>query len=259
MDGSGTLTKGRVAVLTAFPYRVAILAVPMLAAGVLAGCAASAPKPDPALPALPATGEFCLAAERLVTRTQLPMQLVVQPDFDAFVKSKAVIEGPTLQQFNWVDADGRLLAISCKLKNADHLVATYGAGVAGPDGKCQDMNRAVHALVAREVEKPVFGRVVFDPNEIVVNETEPGMTGPDWLAPFTLTSRDADGALRIHTKGFIVNFNDPAYAQMPVRFRGVHYCHFIAPEHLRDLLAGKAEPGASVGRTVGATPPAPGG
>jgi len=226
-----------------------------LLCGLAAGCAARLPAPDGDLPALPATADFCLAAERVVTRARMPMRVEIHDGFDAFVKSKAVIEGPTLQQFNWTDPDGHLLAISCKLKNTDHLVATFGAGTAGPDGACQDMNRAVYALVSREVPRPAYDHVVFDPTETVRNEKEPGMTGPDWLAPFTLTSRDPDGALRIHTKGFIVEFMDPQYAQAPVRFRGVHYCHFIAPEHLRALLAGAAAPGVVVGKTVEATAP----
>jgi hypothetical protein len=182
------------------------------------------------------------------------MTLQVQPDFDAFVKSKALIEGPTIQQFNWADAQGRLIGISCKLKNTDHLVATFGPGSAGPDGSCQDFNRAVYDLVRREVRDPAYPRVVFDPNETVVNEKNPGMTGPDWLAPFTLTSVDADGSLRVHTKGFIVEFGDQRYTRLPERFRGVHYCHFIAPAHLRELLEGRAQPGAVIGRLVEAIP-----
>lgn len=236
--------------------RLAMLATAAATAGALAACATRVPSRDADLPAIPAVADYCLAAERVVTRTRIPMRVEIQPDFDAFVKSKALIEGPTLQQLGWTAPDGRLLAISCKLKSTDHLVATFGPGVAGPDGSCQDMNRALYALVAREVSEPVFRRVVFDPAETVVNEANPGMTGPDWLAPFTLTGRDPDGALRIRTKGFVVNFTDPRFAGLPVRFRGVHYCHFIAPEHLRDLLEGRAEPGTVVGRTVAIDAPA---
>lgn len=242
--------------------RPAIARIPAALGGLgasllLAACATPGTAPSPALARLPATADFCLAAERVVTRTDLPMQVEIHAAFDAFVKSKAVIEGPTLQQFEWRDDAGQLVAISCKLKSADHLVATYGPGSAGPDGACQDMNRAVYALVSRQAAVPAYPRVVFDPKELVVNEQQPGMTGPDWLAPFTLTSVDADGALRIHTKGFTVGFLDPQFAASPVRFRGVHYCHFIAPEHLEALLAGKATPGAVVGRLVDtSTPPA---
>lgn len=225
------------------------------ATAALLACTGKSPRPDPALPALPDDDAFCLAAQRLVTRTEIPMRLELQTDFDGFVKSKALIEGPTIQQYNWRDAGGQLLGISCKLKNTDHLVASFGPGSAGPDGDCQDVNRAVYALVAREVANPVFPHVVFDANEDVTNEREPGMTGPDWLMPYTLTSVDPDGALRIFTKGFIVNFNDPRLASMPERFRGVHYCHFIAPGHLRALLAGEAAPGAVIGREVALVPP----
>lgn len=210
----------------------------------------SLPEADPALQALPQAGDYCLAAERVVSRSSLPMQLVVHRDFQDFVGSKALIAGPTLQQFDWMDADGKLLGISCKLKSSDHLLQAFGPGSAGPDGRCQDMNRAVLALVARQVPHPAFPRVVLDPDEVVVNEQQPGMTGPDWLAPFTLATVDADGSLRIHSKGFIVDFLDPRFAAMPERFRGVHYCHFIAPDYLRALLEGKAGAGAVIGRKL---------
>jgi hypothetical protein len=75
------------------------------------------------------------------------------------------------------------------------------------------------------------------------------MTGPDWLAPFVMTSAAGD-TLTIHTKGFIVDFSDPAYAKAPDRFRGVHYCHLIAPEHFEAVLRGTAPVGAVVGRQV---------
>jgi hypothetical protein len=227
---------------------------------LLLGCSSATMNDPYALTRLPPDNEFCLAAQRVVTRSTMAMQMQLHTDFDAFVKSKATIDDgvPTIHQYNWTDEAGRLLGISCKLKNTDHLVATYGPGVAGPDGTCQDMNRAVYDLVRRDVPAPRFAQVVFDPKETVFNDKEPGMTGPDWLAPFTLTSADADGSLRIHAKGFIVNFLDPAYAQMPVRFRGVHYCHFIAPGHLADLLAGRAAPGVRIGRLVAPAPPAPG-
>lgn len=228
-----------------------------LAALAMAGCA-SGPGPDtPALKAVPATSEYCLAAQRVVTRTDVPVKLVLHQEFDAFVSSKAVIDGPTIQQFNWYDAAGAPLGVSCKLKSADHLNVAFGAGSAGPDGLCQDMNRAVYRLVAKGAGKPRYGQVVFDPAETVVNKDQPGMTGPDWLKPYTMTSVDENGALHIATRGFIVNFSDPQFAKMPERFRGVHYCHFIAPEHLRALLAGEAEPGAVIGRAIDPNRPMP--
>ena len=81
------------------------------------------------LSSLPANNEYCLQAQRVIVRTDIDMDLVVHNDFDAFVKSKAIIEGPNgrpqIQQFNWVDSSGALLGISCKLKNTDHLNLTF--------------------------------------------------------------------------------------------------------------------------------------
>lgn len=216
------------------------------AAMLLTACTKSSPESP--LEALPELDSFCLAAQEIVTKTSHPMQLVVHDDFKAFVKSKAVIEGPEIQQYNWQDEEGNVVGISCKLKSADHLNLEFGEGTAGPDGNCQEMNQAVFMLIAPTVGNPVYRRVTFDPNEAVVNEENPGMTGPDWLAPYTATSVDETGTLTIRTKGFIVDFTDPEYEKAPARFRGVHYCHFIAPEHMYSLLTGTAEPGVRIGR-----------
>jgi hypothetical protein len=99
--------------------------------------------------------------------------------------------------------------------------------------------------------------VVFDPAEEVRNAANPGMTGPDWLKPYEMTWRDAAGALQLRSKGFRVDWTDPQFATMPGRFRGVQYCHLIAPEYLARLVSGKATAGLSVGREVTPLPQAP--
>jgi len=232
-----------------------------LAAGL--GLLLTACDRDPfALKDVPQVDEYCLAAQAVITRTVVPMDLVVHESFDAFVKSKAIIDDtsgkprPVIQQFNWADADGNVLGISCKLKSADHLNLIFGAGSAGPDGLCQAMNQAVFKFVANRSRGPAFSRVTFDPAETVSNPSEPGMVGPDWLAPFTMTYV-ADDALHIATKGFVVDFTDPQYQKAPERFRGVHYCHLIAPDYLAGLMAGEALPGAIIGREVELTGPPP--
>ena len=216
-----------------------------LATALLVSCSAGL---DNLLETVPSVDSYCLEAQRVVTRTEHPVKVIIHEDFNAFVKSKAVIEGPTIQQYNWMDAAGKVVGISCKLKNADHLNLEFGEGTAGPDGLCQDMNSAVFRLIGPAIDEPAYHTVTFDLNETVINEAEPGMVGPDWLAPYEATSLGTDGALIIRSKGFIVNFTDPRFAQAPARFRGVHYCHFVAPEHLAALLQGKAEPGLSIGR-----------
>ncbi len=92
--------------------------------------------------------------------------------------------------------------------------------------------------------------MIFDGAEAVRNPKNPGMTGPDWLKPYEMTWRDAEGVLHLRSKGFRVDWTDPQFAAMPGRFRGVQYCHLIAPEYLVRLATGQAEAGLVVGREV---------
>jgi hypothetical protein len=200
------------------------------------------------LQTLPATDVYCLEAQRVVTRTNVPMQLVVHEDFDAFVKSKAVIEGPTIHQYNWYSAAGDIIGISCKMKSADHLNIEFGEGSAGPDGYCHDMNRQVYTLVRKQVQNIVVTEVIFDPSESLDTPEQQNMIGPVWLQPFKLTATDESGGLHIATKGFVIDFTDPRYQKFPPSWRGTHYCHLIAPDYLGELLQGAAAPGAIVGR-----------
>lgn len=223
-----------------------------LTAGLLAvalGGAAGDAAPAGAGPPLEA---FCLEAQQVVGRTGVTPALVVHQDFDAFVKSKASIEPLTIHEYIWYEDEARTrpVMVSCKMKSADHLNEALGPGTSAGDGLCQDMNR----LTARRVQASLAGkpeaRVEFDPAETVSNPANPGMTGPDWLKPYVLVTAGADGGLVIHSKGFRVDWLDPRFAAMPGRFRGVQYCHFIAPAYLQRLLQGQAMPGLAVGREV---------
>jgi hypothetical protein len=207
---------------------------------------------------IPSVDEYCLAAQRVIVRTNVAMDLVVHQDFDGFVKSKAIIDGsnqrPEIQQYNWLDADGKVVGISCKLKNTDHLMLTYGMEAAGPEQPCQEMNRQVFGLLGAQLGLATFSTyraIIFDPNESPGNPENPGMTGPEWLKPYVMAYRSAHNGnqeLHIASKGFVVEFSDPQFAQAPERFRGVHYCHFIAPDEFGRLLTGAASPPVKIGR-----------
>ena len=233
--------------------RILISAVAIAA---LAGCMTRrAAKIAPA----PPLAEFCLEAQRVVVRTAVIPALVVHPDFDGFVKSKAAIEPLTIHEYIWFEDDDRTqpVMVSTKLKSADHLNEAFGKSTSAGNGRCQDMNRLTYERVRASLGAANVEPVVFDPAEEVRNAANPGMTGPDWLKPYEMTWRDADGALHLRSKGFRVDWTDPQFAAMPGRFRGVQYCHLIAPEYLTRLLTGKAKAGLSVGREVTPLPQAP--
>lgn len=222
------------------------------AAACLSSCAASGPAAPPVGTALltASPAEFCAEAQRIVSRTDKGGEFVVHPDLDSFVKSKTSIDPLTLHVYAWPAPDdaARAVAISCKMKSADHLNAAFGPDTAGPDGLCQDMNRETLRQVRAAVPAVADRQVLLDPKENVFNESQPATTGQDWLAPFLLTTEDASGALTIHSKGFRVDWLDPRFARFDARVRGVHYCHLITPAYLRDLLAGRAAAGVTIGR-----------
>lgn len=195
----------------------------------------------------------------MVVRTNVTPALVLHPDFDGFVKSKAAIEPLTIHEYIWYEADdpARPVMVSCKLKSADHLNEAFGAGTSAGNGRCQDMNRLTYDRVRAALGAVNVEPVVFDAAEEVRNTENPGMTGPDWLKPYEMTWRDTSGVLHLRSKGFRVDWTDQQFAAMPGRFRGVQYCHLVAPEYLARLVTGKVKAGVSVGREVTALPQAP--
>jgi hypothetical protein len=207
----------------------------------------------------PPLNEFCLEAQRVIVRTDVRPTLVVHADFDEFVKSKASIEPLTIHQYVWYEDDdpARPVMVSCKLKSSDHLNEAFGPGTSAGNGLCQDMNRLTYNRVRAALGAANVEALVFDPDEEVRNTENPGMTGPDWLKPYEMTWRDASGLLHLRSKGFRVDWTDPQFAAMPARFRGVQYCHLVAPEYLARLVTGKVPAGIVVGRDVTGLPAPP--
>ena len=124
--------------MPSFPFIARFAAAALLTTA--AGCASqrlATPTPAPPL------AEFCLEAQRVIVHTDVRPTLIVHADFDAFVKSKALIEPLTIQQYIWYENDDpdRPVMVSCKLKSADHLNEAFGTGTSAGDGQCQDMNR----------------------------------------------------------------------------------------------------------------------
>ena len=184
---------------------------------------------------------FCQQAQYLLTDTHLRAGNIVHGDYDAFVKSKAQINPLTTQQLvAYLDAERREpRMISCKLKTVDNVIAEFGGDAAGTEGSCRD----IHELVVRELlaglpEQDVR-QVIVDDDLVVDINADPGAAlGPEWLKPHTLVYLGSDGKLHIRAKEFRVDWGDARFAAAPPQFRGIHYCHVIAPAYLRRLVTG---------------------
>ena len=229
--------------------RSALRCAALVAAGLLSACAA---QPPSATFTIPPDSDYCAIAQQVVSRTQLPAQLVVHADYAAFVKSKAAIDeanGAIIHQYAWVDTDGMLLGFACKMNSSDDLQRVFGAGSAGPEGYCHDMNRRVYTALQAELAGNELTPIVFEPSESLDTKEQQNMIGPVWLQPFELTWASEDGAaIHVATRGFVVEYADPRYQKLPADWRGTHYCHLIAPSHLRGLMLGEVQPGRRMAR-----------
>ena len=209
------------------PVRTGLF-IAYLATALIAGCGDSqsnrlklkeAPEPD----------RYCLDAQQIISGSDYRVWLTLQTDPDAFARSRTNLDGPDIQQYNWTDDNGHVVAISCKLISADALNRRFGEGTAGPEGRCQDMNHAIFLKIRTGIwdDKPAYDRIVFDSQDA---------SEPDWMQPYTATFVDDEGALHILTR--------------ELKTADTHQCHLLAPDYMRALIRGSARPGIVIGQTA---------
>lgn len=225
-------------------------------AATLAAACSTTPAGAPAAPraaTLPPLDRFCAVAQQVIERTQLPVENVVIDKLEDYGLSKATIRPLSTRQFNGYADAGRtqLVKIACKMKTADHIRTEYGAGAAGEEGLCADVNRRTLAAVLQALTREERRRLKFEGGRKVVFDSEQVTTnGFEYLADVPIAYVGADGALHIGTRSMRNDWLDPRLADAPdKRFIGTRYCNFIAPDHLRRILVGDA--------AVGSTPPPP--
>jgi hypothetical protein len=200
----------------------------------------------------PSLDQFCSEAQQVIAKTTLRAKNIVIADFDVFAQSKATVRPLSTRQYNTYadEQKTQLMQVSCKLKTADHLQTEYGAGAAGPEGLCADVNQRTLASVLQGFTAGQRRGLRFDGGSAVVFDAEQVTTnGREWLAPYPIAWQGHDGALHIMAKAQRNDWLDPRWLDAPPQFRGTRYCHLIAPDYLRNILLGEA--------TVGTVPPPP--
>ena len=200
--------------------------------------------------------EFCTRAQQIVARTDLVSTNVIQPTPEDFITSDAApwddADGLALplttQQFTSVVAhptEDRDMAtvVSCKMKSAEALLYHYGLGTAEIGGLCRDVHAEVVDDVFASLTPPERARLVYDRDDVFLDPDLVSWGGPDWTTPFPpqVAHAEPDGKLHLRAKAMIVPRIFPVPI-VPTPKRGVHYCHLVAPDHLRELVTGDAEP-----------------
>ena len=181
---------------------------------------------------------FCIEGQKIITGTSVVPELVIHDNRKDFGASKASIDenSYTIHQHihrDTVEGLDRVIPkiISCKFKSADNIQAFFGDDAAGEHGSCADVNRATFDRVSKELG--------IDDPDIQIEDDEYVYAGSSWLNPWpypAVSVRD-QGGLSVKTKGMYIPDAWWLFA-VPARFKGVHYCHLIAPDYLKVLMEG---------------------
>jgi hypothetical protein len=195
-----------------------------------------------------AAEEYCQRAQQIVAKTSLVALVEIPDNQEAFVKSKALLNPLTVQQYlsNPVSEENDLpRVVSCKMKTAERInaaqpVAAGQPAIAGGDGSCQ----AVHSYWLEQLYAKIPAQQrAFAPEQLVIDEEELTFIGPMWLRPwpFEPLYRADDGVIHIRSKALYVPFS--WWIPMPDRFKGTYYCHLISPDYLEAIVRGETQPG----------------
>ncbi len=190
---------------------------------------------------LDTTPEFCTQVQHALAGTQLPARNVIHTDFQAFKESKAELDPLTIHQYvRYADAAReQAVQVSCKTKSADILNALVGPGTAtGGALSCRDVQRAIVMSVWFGLTPAERAAATDPPDRILLDADTTTIMGNNWVKEYEPMYRDADGRLHLHSKALKVDWDNVWLSWAPDRVRGVHYCHFVAPEALRRELRG---------------------
>jgi hypothetical protein len=134
--------------------------------------------------------------------------------------------------------------VSCKLKTAAHLRATYGAGAAGEQRDCPAATRELRAQAVAALRQAGDSTAADRAAAFVIDDDKPYTTGRSYLADFPLSYRGADGVVHITSRGLFQDYDSWITAFLPKQVQGQSYCHLATVEYLRALATGEMEPGS---------------
>jgi len=215
------------------PLRIALVSTLLLAIPVPA---AHAQNPSAAWP----QKEFCGRAQAFVTGSTPRVTNTVHDGIESFRRTAPIAEPLTSQQYDWPDDRGAprsATMISCKLVTADRIKAVQGPQAARTETSCEQVNRYTLTAVLASLSPAERERALFGQGKKVRFERDrPQASAENWYSPYEMASVDSGGRLRLVAQAWRVDWSKPKQAQLPEEARGVHFCHFVAPDYLRRLL-----------------------
>lgn len=185
---------------------------------------------------------FCIAVQRYLVDTPLPIDNRMHTDKDAFTASKAGAEPLTTHQYLKRDAAGRVLGVSCKTKSADHLRAVHGPAAARdpalPPRSCRDVQRRIVMDVWQGLDDAARAGATHPPQRLMLDPDARSYTGSGWIGSPAEAYLAEDGQVHLRASALFAEWTDWRWKLMPTSWRGNHYCHLVAPERVQRLMLG---------------------
>lgn len=211
-----------------------VIAVALLTTSLMASPNAIATTP---MPLSNSHSEFCSEIQRRLVDTTLPMQNVLEKDYEAFKLSKPAVSPLRTHQFVLRNERREIVQISCKTKTADHLRSAYGASAARDPAlaprACSDIHRAMVLDVWQAMGPGARASARFRPTEVMLQTDRLSYTGSSWIKTQPQISIGTDNKLRLRASALFAEWEDWRWKVMPESWRGNHYCHLVSPEEIR--------------------------
>lgn len=196
------------------------------------------------LPA-PTSAAYCGQVQQILANTGMTGEVTVFDNMDDYRASKPAPRPLLNYQIVTYD-DKRPIAVSCKVKAADHLRAEYGDDAAGEQLRCSAITRLSLDQAIRELEAEYPPEAAAKAREFIIDDTEPYVTGQSYLSSFELSYRDPEARIHIQSPGLQVNWDDWRFWIMPNLIRGQTYCHLATVPYLKALATGALQPGTVI-------------
>lgn len=229
--------------------RIPVLITLCLCFGATAAAAQTLPDPtDPA---------FCGKVQQILANTEMTGTVTLFDNMDEYRASKPAPRPLMNYQIVTYNDQGPI-AVSCKVKTADHLRAEYGENAAGEQLRCPAVTQITLDQTVKELQADGATAAAAVAREFVVDQNEPYITGSSYLSSFELSYQGNDGRIHIQSPGLQVDWENLWLWIMPNRVRGQTYCHLATVPYLKALAQGDIAPGTVIVSTDDArTTPTP--
>ncbi|MDH3977901.1 MAG: hypothetical protein OEU86_05245 [Gammaproteobacteria bacterium] len=193
----------------------------------------------------PTDPNFCQVVQKYISNTDKESYNKVMRTMEDYRASKPMVR--PLQSYQIMSYSGQTpIMVSCKVKGSAHLRGQYGEDAAGEQQFCPSVTRELQAQAIRELRAEGNSQAADAAAALILDDTEPFITGQEYLTEFELSYVGEDGATHLRSNGLFHDYDSWTSWILPERVEGQVYCHIPTAAYMKALARGEMEPGAAL-------------